>query len=206
MLDRNGLILALVIGIALIFIKIEFFILMIIFLGIAIVVTKHNYFLKKQLGIYEHERGWRNVLSNGLGPLLFGIGSFLFGPIPFICSVSAVMSDKFASELGVLSENPISLGNLKIVKPGTSGAVSAFGTLMSLAGAIIISVSAIWLFNITPTTALIIGIVGFIGSVIDSIFGVFEEKGIGTKETTNFICSISAGLIGIWLITNGVIL
>ncbi|MDD5023237.1 MAG: DUF92 domain-containing protein [Candidatus ainarchaeum sp.] len=205
MLDKKGLALAAMIGILMIIIGVEYFILMIVFLAISIMATKYQYFPKKEMGIYEHERSWENVLSNGFGPLIFALSSYWFGPIPYICSVSAVMSDKFASELGVLAGEPVSLKDFKKVRPGTSGAVSSFGTLMSLGGAILIGIAGIGLFGITPTQALIIGILGFLGSVIDSMFGVFEEMGIGTKGTTNFICSASAGIIGILLILWGIL-
>lgn len=199
MLDKKGAALAIAIGAILLYIGIEYFIIMIAFLGFAVVVTKHGYFEKKEMGIYEHERGWENVLSNGLAPVLFAIGGFWFGAIPYLCSVSAVMADKFASELGVLAGEPISLKNFKKVKPGTSGAVTLFGVFMSLSGAVIIGVVSMFLFNITPTMAFNIGIIGFIGSLIDSLLGIFEEMGIGTKGTTNFLCATSAGILGILL-------
>ncbi len=74
------------------------------------------------------------------------------------------------------------------------------GTLASLAGGTLIGVSAVFIFNITPTNALLVGILGAIGSLIDSIFGVWEEKGIGNKSTTNFICSISGAILGYLLL------
>lgn len=206
MLDKKGISLAAIMGIILLVIGVEYFVTMIAFLGIAVVATKHQYFLKKEMGIYEHERGWENVFSNGIGPLIFALSSYYFGPIPYLCSISAVMSDKFASELGVLAGEPTSLKDFKKVKPGTSGAVSLFGTLMSLGGAVIIGVISIGLFGSTPTEALMIGAIGFIGSVVDSIFGIFEEMGIGTKGITNFLCSVSAGLIGLWIVTGGNVL
>lgn len=205
MLDAKGAALAIAIGAVLFFIGVEYFIIMIAFLGFAVVATKHGYFEKKEMGIYEHERGWENVLSNGLAPLLFAIGGYWFGAIPYLCSVAAVTADKFASELGVLAGEPISLKDLKKVKPGTSGAITLFGILMSLSGAILIGVVSIFLFNISPSMALKIGCIGFIGALVDSLLGIFEEMGIGTKGTTNFLCSFVAGILG-FLLINGVIL
>ena len=54
------------------------------------------------MGLYEHERGWENVLSNGLLPSILAIGSPYLGPFPFIASIAAVTADKFGSEIGVL--------------------------------------------------------------------------------------------------------
>ena len=177
MLDKQGILLALTMG-AVVFLTggFSYLGLVLIFFVLAVLVTKHQHFRKKELGIYEHERSWENVLSNGIVPTIMAIASPWLGPLPFICSISAITSDKFASELGVLSGTPISRENLKPTKPGTSGAVSAFGLLMSLAGAILIGVSATWLFRINPNTAAMIGIVGFFGSVVNSIFSIFEER------------------------------
>jgi uncharacterized membrane protein len=41
-----------------------------------------------------------------------------------------------------------------------------------------------------------IGLIGFGGSFADSIAGVFEERGIGNKATTNMICSITGAIMG----------
>ncbi|MFA5050127.1 MAG: DUF92 domain-containing protein [Candidatus Micrarchaeia archaeon] len=205
MLDKKGLTLAAIMGIILFVINLNYLVVMLCFLALAVIVTKHRYQMKKEMGIYEHERGWENVISNGTGPVIFALLTPYFGIIPYLCSISAVMADKFASELGVLSPNPISLRDLKKVKPGTSGAVSLFGTVMSLGGAVFIGLISMVLFSLSPSNILIIGLVGFIGSLIDSIFGIFEEMGIGTKGTTNFLCSISAGLIAIYLVNGGYI-
>lgn len=198
MLDKQGTVLAVIMGAVLLFFGgIHYLLLMFVFLLLAVIVTKHQHSAKREMGIYEHERGWENVFYNGLVPSIAAMASSIVGPIPFICSISAITADKFASELGVLSGKPISLENFKPVKPGTSGAVSLFGFLMSLAGAMLLGVSAIALFNLTPNQAFLIGIAGFFGSLVDSIVGVLEEKGIGTKGTTNMICSIAGALAGL---------
>lgn len=207
MLDKKGLILSTIIGVLLFWVGIEYLLLMLLFLGIAVLATKYLYFNKKEMGIYEHERSWENVLSNGTAPLIFALLAKYYGigPIPFLCSIAAVTADKFASELGVLGGDPIYLKTLQRVKPGTSGAVSVFGTFMSLGGATIIGALSIFLFHVSPTAGLYISIVGFLGSVIDTLFGIFEQEGFGTKGTTNFICSLSAGLLGYLLVIKKII-
>ncbi len=205
MLDKKGLMLAAIMGLILFLININYLIIMLSFLFLSVIVTKHRYYMKKEMGIYEHERSWENVLSNGTGPVIFALITPWFGIMPYLCSIAAVMADKFASELGVLSADPISLKDLKKVKPGTSGAISLFGTLTSLVGAIIIGLISMVLFNLPMSSVLIIGVIGFIGSMIDSIFGIFEEMKIGTKGTTNFICSISAGILAIFFVMEGII-
>ncbi len=198
MLDKKGLVLSAIIGAVLYWVGSEYLLLMLIFLGIAVLATKYLYFNKKEMGIYEHERSWENVLSNGAAPMIFALLAKYYGigPIPFLCSIAAVTADKFASELGVLGGDPVYLKTFKHVKPGTSGAVSLFGTFMSLGGATIIGAISIFLFHVSPTAGLYISIAGFLGSVVDTLFGVFEQEGFGTKGTTNFICSMFGGILG----------
>jgi uncharacterized membrane protein len=44
--------------------------------------------------------------------------------------------------------------------------------------------------------ATLVTVAGFAGALVDTLFGVFEEKGFGTKGTTNIICSITGAAIG----------
>jgi uncharacterized protein (TIGR00297 family) len=200
MLDKQGIMLGLAMGL-IVFLTagLNYLALVIVFFALAVLATKYQHYQKRELGIYEHERSWENVFYNGAIPMIFAVLSPQLGPMPFIASISAITADKFASELGVLSGQPIDLGTLKPAKPGTSGAVSILGFVMSLAGGTLIGVAGMWAFGLTPNTAALIGIAGFIGSLVDSIFGIFEERGFGTKGTTNLICAISGGIVGLFI-------
>ncbi|HSB46964.1 MAG TPA: DUF92 domain-containing protein [Candidatus Bilamarchaeum sp.] len=201
-LDTKGVLLALFFGsILYLYGGANYLALMLVFFVLAVVATKYEYELKKEMGLYEHERGWENVLSNGLLPAALAILSPTLGPIPFICAVAAVTADKFGSEIGVMDpRDPISLLEFRPVKPGTSGAMSILGTIGSLFGASAIAFFSISLFALSPQRALLVAFAGLAGSVADTFFGVFEERGIGTKGTTNFICSLTGALIGYYFI------
>lgn len=196
-LDKRGLILALFFGLLMsIFGGISYLALMLVFFFLAIIATHYEYEIKKELGIYEHERGWENVFANGILPTILAILPSV-GVLPFICSVAAITADKFGSEIGVLdSKKPISIFGFNSVSPGTSGAISLMGSFSSFAGACAIGLCSIFLFNISPISALKVGFAGFCGSFADTLFGYFEERGIGTKGTTNFFCSLCGALIG----------
>ena len=201
MLDRAGITLALIFG-AVVYLSggFPYLLLMLVFLFISVVVTKYGYYEKKEMGIYEHDRSWENVLSNGLIPALAALATPVAGPMPYICSIAAITADKFGSELGVLGGEPVSLAGFRRVKPGTSGAVSSLGFMVSLMGAAIIGIISIFLFDITPTAALLVALIGFAGGLVDTLFGVFEEKGLGTKGTTNLICAAVGALGGYLLV------
>jgi uncharacterized protein (TIGR00297 family) len=202
LLDLAGLALAAAMGLAVAaFGSFEFLALLLFFLAIAVAATKYGYEQKKELGIYEHERSWENVLANGLVPTACALLSPHIGWGPFVGSLAAITADKFASELGVLGGDPVFLLTMKKAKRGTNGAVTPFGLLMSFDGGLLVGLAAMALFpNVSFWKVVIIGAIGFLGSGIDSIVGVLEEKGIGTKATTNAICSLFGALAGFALL------
>ena len=196
-LDKEGALLAVAMGfIIFLFGGLNYLLLMLIFFALALLATGYENAIKREMGLYEHERGWENVLSNGLLPTILAFFSNTLGPLPYIACIAAVTADKFGSEIGVLGGNPINLANLKPAKPGISGAITMIGTVASLAGASAIGFCAMYVFGINATLALLVGFAGLLGSIVDSLFGVLEERGIGTKGTTNFICSIIGAIIG----------
>jgi uncharacterized protein (TIGR00297 family) len=205
-LDKKGFSLAVLFGILIFFFGKEYGLLflidIIIFLVLSSVVTKFGKIKKRGIGAYEIARGWKNVLSNGIVPViiafLYFMNSQVFGyalPIEviaaaYIASIAAVIADKFASEIGVLDGEPTMLLTLKKVKKGTSGGVTALGTCASLIASFIISLSV---FGIAGASLLIVVVAffsGFFGCVVDSVLGYFEEQGIGNKYTSNFFCAL----------------
>jgi uncharacterized protein (TIGR00297 family) len=198
LLDWAGLLLAGAMGIAVAFFGLPQFILFfLIFLVASVMATRYGYEKKRDLGIYEHERSWENVLANGIIPTACAIAHPIVGWTPFIGSLAAITADKFASEFGVLGGEPIFLLNLKKVKRGTNGAVTLFGLLMSLDGALLIGLAVfLTMPGIDFWKVVAIGLIGLGGSVADSVIGVLEERGIGNKATTNAICSLFGAVCG----------
>jgi len=175
------------------------------FLIIGIAITKYMYDEKKAKGVYEHERSWQNVLSNSLFPLI-SCGAYYATQNPswiaaYVGAFAGAMADKFGSELGVLSPNPISLGSFKPVRQGISGAISILGTYLSFIGALIIGIAGFYLYGYNALSILSIGLFGLLGGFADSIAGVFEEKGLGTKSTSNLICTLVSGLLAYIFVT-----
>lgn len=206
MLDKLGFLIALTMGtIILVFgypFGFQMLFLMVIFLLVSVIATQYGARSKKKLNLFEGERGWKNVVSNGLIPTIIVIAFFFTGDkmflLAYIASIASITADKFASEFGVF-DIPFFLWGMRKVRPGTSGSVSVLGTLASLSGAFVISLSSIYMLAVPISTAFFLGLIGFIGSFVDSIFGILEEKGIGNKYTTNFLCSL-VGALMVWLI------
>jgi uncharacterized protein (TIGR00297 family) len=209
-LDGKGVALAVVLGALILFLgqgQGPFFLLVIVlFLATAAVVTHIGKDRKKGLGIYEKKRGWQNVIANGLGPLIIAAiyaadNWYLHLAVPlssiaivYVASVSAVAADKFASEIGVLDGEPFMLLTLQRVKKGVSGGISPAGLAASLLGSFIISLSVLPVSD----QIMLVGITaaaGFLGSIVDSVMGYFEEIGMGNKYTSNFICSLAGAAV-----------
>ncbi len=198
LLDFAGLALALAMGAVVAFVQLPFLWLILIFLVASVAVTKYGFEKKRELGLYEHERSWENVLANGLVPTICAVLSPQLGWGPYVGALAAITADKFASELGVLGGEPVSLLNFKKAKRGTNGAVTPFGLLMSLDGGLIVGIGTFLLFSgLDLWKVVAIGLVGFAGSLADSVVGVLEEKGIGNKATTNAICSLFGAIAGL---------
>jgi uncharacterized protein (TIGR00297 family) len=198
LLDWAGLLLAAAFGIVVaLFGMPGFLVLLLIFLVLSVMVTRFGHEKKRDLGLYEHERSWENVLANGLIPAICAVAYPVVGWGPYVGSLAAITADKFASELGVLGGEPVFLLNFKKTKRGTNGAVTLFGLLMSLDGALLIGLSALFFLpGLDLWSVVTIGLIGFSGAFTDSIVGVLEERGIGSKASTNAICALFGAVCG----------
>ena len=143
------------------------------------------------------ERDTSQVLANGLGGFLFGCAhllvflltedyilsnAFIYG---FIAAIATVNADTWGTEIGILSnDQPYWLLNLnEKVERGTSGGISAQGTFAAFIGSMIVAfiillIEAFWKNPISAITTWqlylfipVSGICGFIGALIDSLFG-----------------------------------
>lgn len=206
-LDGKAAVLAVLMGVLIVLFGgvygLFFLAVMVLFLAVSAIVTNVGIGMKKRIKVYEAKRGWKNVVANGIIPLIIVILFWYFGShvqdptvfvLAYVASVAGTTADKFASELGVLGETPISIITFRKVKKGVSGGVTVFGTVSSFIGAAIIGFSGMAV-GLSPLFVVIIAVSGLLGSVVDSIAGHFEEKGIGNKYTSNILCAIAAALI-----------
>jgi uncharacterized protein (TIGR00297 family) len=142
-----------------------------------------------------HERDAGQVFGNGGVATFFAALSY-FSPdsilpwVGFAAALAAVNADTWATELGVLNPHPPRMitNPAKVVEKGTSGGVSLYGTLASLAGAGLIGVLAAILMPVDLQvtsyrlqaagssfsilhSAFIITLAGLAGSLFDSLLG-----------------------------------
>lgn len=145
-------------------------------------------------------RDWRQVAANGGTAAIFGLIHFfhdnLYWQIAFAVSIASANSDTWASEIGTLSKRkPISIRTLRPMEKGTSGAVSLLGTGAAILGSFLISLLCYWLFQITIFDCFIIFLFGFLGNMIDTLFGAFYQqvyicKKCGIETEKRFHCQM----------------
>ena len=145
-------------------------------------------------------RDWRQVAANGGAAALFSIIYFLNNDdlwlIAFAVSIASANSDTWASEIGTLSKRkPFSIRTFQRMEKGTSGAVSLLGSCAAILGAFLISLFCFWLFQLNVSDSIIIFLFGFIGNMIDTLFGAFYQqlyvcKKCGIETEKQFHCHL----------------
>lgn len=114
---------------------------------------------------------------------------YIYLTLAFFGAMAAVNADTWATELGVLArETPRMITTGRPAAPGTSGAITRYGTLAALTGAAFIGVAAfvlIQLASLATTGALLLAdlpivviaaAAGLVGSLFDSLLGATVQR------------------------------
>ena len=123
------------------------------------------------------KRTARQVLANGgVAALAAALGSWP----AFAGALAAATSDTWATEIGGLSRTPPRLITTRqMVPPGTSGGMTALGTVGGVAGAALMAGLAAFLDTSRPWAAVAAAGIG--GMLIDSLIGATlqgDERGV----------------------------
>lgn len=204
-LDLLGSLTMVLMGIVIIFSAgVNWLLLLVIFLVLALIATRYSKSYKRSLGEYEGRRTSKNVISNGVVAFMMAAFGGYYLPFVggFIGAIATATADTLASEIGVLSQ-PRLVTTFQKVAPGTDGAVSVLGTAVGIAGAFIIGISAYFLGIIgNPLSAIVVSVIsGTIGCFMDSFLGAtFERANMLTNEHVNLIATITGAIVGILLV------
>ncbi len=190
-LDLLGSIFAFIQGLIVsIFGSIYFLFLLIIFVAISFIATHYKHSKKEGISGFENTRSWKSVFSKGIIPFIvvFLPLSFFNKELFFSIAVAAATSDTISGELGVLSNRAFYITNLKKARPGDNGAISILGEIWAIVGSLIIAIFSYIFFNLNIFEFILIVILGFVGSQIDSLMGaLLENKGKMKKYTVNIV-------------------
>jgi len=147
---------------------------------------KKNQKAKLEQTVFEKgsRRDIGQALANG------GLGAFICCAIPiwpehlpiinvlFAATMATVAADTWATELGVLfGGTPRLITSLKPAPKGTSGAVSAYGTVAAFAAAVSVGI----VFSTVNATlswqfVLLISLAGLVGCLFDSLLGATVQR------------------------------
>ena len=193
-LDAGGALGAYVMGVIVLWTtRFEGFFLFLLFFLSCTVVGKVSKRLRKGRQEIEEKKGHRRdllqVLSNGLmttiAALLWFFTTKNVALIMFGAAVAEATSDTFAGEIGRLSrKGPVSVRNLRPVPAGMSGGV----TFLGMAGAFLSSAAMalcwhLWFSGTNLYSAVLVGLTGFAGAVIDSYLGAFVQAHYKDPDT-----------------------
>ncbi len=193
----------------------EYVLLLLLYLVTSFAVTLYGYQAKKAAGVAEGkrgERGWMSVLANGIIPTILAFLHLLdiHGlerwqlSVLFVTAIAAAAADTAASELGVLTRDPVLITHpSRRVPPGTNGGVSLRGQGFALAASaytVFIGIAVFVLSDAIAGTAdvdtttwyvLLVPIaigMGFISCQIDSVLGAtLENGGYLDKNSVNMV-------------------
>jgi uncharacterized protein (TIGR00297 family) len=190
-------------GVVLLTLGVEWIYLLLGFFVLGNFVTRYRYKVKEKNGVAEGTRTFRNVFGNGGSAVIYAIFYFLtkspLFQMGFLGAMATAGADTFATETGEAHEkNPWLITSLEKVRLGTPGAVSLPGCGGSLLGSAL--VSFIPLIFGREVVFLLVGTgAGFIGCHIDSLVGATIERKIIDKHMTNFLATLSGGIVAIGL-------
>ncbi|QHS57091.1 DUF92 domain-containing protein [Mucilaginibacter sp. 14171R-50] len=169
----------------------------------ATIATSHSKG-KKPAGSNTHQekRDATQVLANGGLPALIGLVAFIVpgnGLLAAVLTAAAFASataDTLSSELGtVYGKRFYNIINFRADENGRDGVISLEGTLIGIAGSVVIAALFAASFGLNSTFLYII-IAGTAGNLADSVLGAtLEKKRLMNNNEVNFINTVTAAVI-----------
>jgi uncharacterized protein (TIGR00297 family) len=192
-------------------------VLLLVFLVTSFAATRYRFELKRQKCLQEGtrgERGWTNVVANGLPALAVAVlvsepVALLeteSGAVLFLCAISVAASDTIASELGVFARKTWLITSFRRVRAGVNGGVSLPGTAAAAMAAAYTGLVGAYLFDLMDGlhlgwhSVILVAAIGFLGCQIDSVIGATLENRGKVSKLTNNLFSISLGTAIAWMV------
>lgn len=147
------------------------------------------------------------VFANGGVAALLGVISIVWPQHHFIIvlmmisAISAAMADTISSELGmVYGRNAFNILSFKKEAKGLDGVISMEGTLLGIAGSLIIACVYCAFTRFDLIAMIIIIVAGTLGNLIDSILGaLLERKHVMSNNMVNTLNTLTGAVAALCL-------
>ena len=172
-------------------------------------VTKVKQAEKEALGIAEARggaRGPENVWGAAATAAACAIGAAVWPAqsaalrLAFVASLATKLSDTFASEIGkAYGKTTYLITTLKLVPPGTEGAVSAEGTAAGALGSVVLTGFGVACGLVGPAAALPCVLAAFVATNVESLIGAIAQDRFGwlTNEVVNWIMTVVGAAVSV---------
>ena len=139
-------------------------------------ITTKKFNARNNLEKVHHPRGFWQILANSAVALLFALLFYIYENPVFLYLVFTALAEEFAdsmaSDIGRLStKQPLDILRFKPIEAGLSGGVSLLGLIAAFIGAAMAAAIPFLFLEFSLRAYLIIFLVAFIGTVIDSLLG-----------------------------------
>lgn len=120
-----------------------------------------------------------------------------------LAALSEAAADTVSSELGqVLSSRPRMITTLRVMEPGTDGAISIGGTFAGAVAAAVVSAAGAWALGGGWILLAICWSSGVFGLLFDSLLGAtLERRGLLNNDAVNFLSTLSAAAFALVLLS-----
>ena len=181
----------------------------VVYLIIGSAVTKVKKAKKEALGIAEGRggaRGPENVWGAAATAAACAIGAAVCPAksaalrLAFVASLATKLSDTCASEIGkAYGKTTYLITTLKLVPPGTEGAVSAEGTAAGALGSVVLTGFAMACGLVGPAAALPCVLAAFIATNVESLIGALAQDRFRwlTNEVVNWIMTVVGAVVSV---------
>ena len=170
--------------------------------------TRFRHQRKNELQIAERGKGrdGAQVLANiGVAAMAAALSQLTMWDVPlFAASVAALAeaaADTVSSEMGkALAGNARLVTSWKRVPAGTDGAISASGTVLGIAAAVIVSLEAVTTNILNTRRAVIAAVAAVAGMLVDSFLGAtVERRGWLSNNGVNLMSTACSAAIAVIL-------